>query len=194
MFTTKGNLILTSSFQNQLQVSTIWCWHCSLYIQQLSLQPLLNCTPTVSLLLPLLTLGAHAHSEGYCSCLVCMCVGVSTLICRLTHWNHKRDIPTDSLQYRNHFIVIAFTFCASNDAFLCINIMRFSHCSKSCGVVGSLVSCVAAFFCVQTPPPFTGVPLPACTIMYFCIFPVPCTLAFLLQLCALFVELLSTLT
>ena len=48
----------------------------------------------------LLTLGAHARSNGYCSCpvcvYVCVCVCVSTLICRLTHWNHKRDIPTDS--------------------------------------------------------------------------------------------------
>ena len=30
-----------------------------------------------------------------------MCV--STLICRLTHWIHKREIPTDSLQHGNDF-------------------------------------------------------------------------------------------
>ena len=44
-----------------------------------------------SLLLCCLTLGTHAHSEGYCNCPMCvhvrMCVYVcvSTLICRLTH-------------------------------------------------------------------------------------------------------------
>ena len=50
----------------------------------------------------LLTLGAHAHSEGYSSCrvcmyvcvyvcmCVCMCVCVTTHNCRLTHWNHKK--------------------------------------------------------------------------------------------------------
>ena len=49
-------------------------------------------------------------SKGYCSCpvcmyvcmYVCMCV-VSTHTCRLTHWNHKREIPTDSVQYRDRF-------------------------------------------------------------------------------------------
>ena len=30
--------------------------------------------------------------------LVCVC---GSLICHLTHWNRKRDIPTDSSQYRN---------------------------------------------------------------------------------------------
>ena len=55
----------------------------------------------------LITLGAHARSEGYCSCHVCVCMCVSALICRLTHWNHKREIPTDSSQYRNHFIFFA---------------------------------------------------------------------------------------
>ena len=34
---------------------------------------------------------------------VCMYVCVSTHTCRLTHWNHKREIPTDSAQYRDHF-------------------------------------------------------------------------------------------
>ena len=33
----------------------------------------------------------------------CVYVCVSTLICCLTHWNHKREIPMDSLQYSNHF-------------------------------------------------------------------------------------------
>ena len=47
------------------------------------------------------------RSEGYRSCPVCMyvCVYVcvSTHTCRLTHWNHKREIPTDSAQYRDRF-------------------------------------------------------------------------------------------
>ena len=51
------------------------------------------------------------HSKGYCSCpvymyvcvYVCMCVCVSTHTCRLTHWNHKTEIPTDSAQYRDRF-------------------------------------------------------------------------------------------
>ena len=64
-----------------------------------------NCLPPTFFLVPAtplkmfsLTLGAHACSEGYCSCPVCVyvCVCVSALICRLTHWNHKREIPTDS--------------------------------------------------------------------------------------------------
>ena len=29
----------------------------------------------------LLTLGAHAHSEGYCSCRVCMCVCMYVCVC-----------------------------------------------------------------------------------------------------------------
>ena len=52
---------------------------------------------------PLLTLGMHARSEGYFSCPVCVYVCVSALIFRLTHWNHKSEIPTDSSQYRNDF-------------------------------------------------------------------------------------------
>ena len=40
---------------------------------------------------PLLTLSAHAQ-RGLCSCPAC----VFALICRLTHWNHKRDIPMGS--------------------------------------------------------------------------------------------------
>ena len=54
----------------------------------------------------LLTLGMHVHSEGYCSCPMCMyicvCVCVSTLICYITHWNHKRDT--------NNFIAIQESF------------------------------------------------------------------------------------
>ena len=65
------------------------------------------------LFLVLLTLDTHARSEGYCSCpvcvCVCVCVCVSTVICRLTHWNHKREIPTESLQYRNHFKFCRFS-------------------------------------------------------------------------------------
>ena len=37
-----------------------------------------------------------------CMC-VCMCVCVSTHTCCLTHWNRKREIPTDSAQYRDRF-------------------------------------------------------------------------------------------
>ena len=60
-----------------------------------------------------LTLGTHVRSEGYCSCPVCVCMYVymcvSALICRHTHWNHKRKIPTDSSQYRNHFKCCRFS-------------------------------------------------------------------------------------
>ena len=51
-----------------------------------------------------LTLGAH-HSEGYIVLGLCVCVFVcvSALICCFTHWNHKREIPTDSSQYGNDF-------------------------------------------------------------------------------------------
>ena len=35
---------------------------------------------------------------------VCMCVCVFALICRLTHWNHKRGIPMASSQYGNYFL------------------------------------------------------------------------------------------
>ena len=39
-----------------------------------------------------------------CVCMyVCMYVCVSTPTCRLTHWNHKREIPTDSAQHRDRF-------------------------------------------------------------------------------------------
>ena len=64
------------------------------------------------LLLLLLTLSAHAHSEGYCSCRVCMCVCMYVCVyvcvtthynCRLTHWNHKTEIPTCSQQYSDRF-------------------------------------------------------------------------------------------
>ena len=30
-----------------------------------------------------------------------LCVCVFALICRFTHLNHKREVPTDSSQYRN---------------------------------------------------------------------------------------------
>ena len=38
---------------------------------------------------------------------VCVYVCVSTHTCRLTHWNHKREIPTDSAQYRDRFKNVA---------------------------------------------------------------------------------------
>ena len=43
------------------------------------------------------------------SCPACMYVCVYVYVCvsthtyRLSHWNHKREIPTDSAQYRDHF-------------------------------------------------------------------------------------------
>ena len=74
---------------------------------------------------PYLTLGAHAHSEGYSSCrvcmyvcmcvcvyvcvCVCMCVCVTTHNCRLTHWNHKTEIPTCSQQYSDRFKFCRFS-------------------------------------------------------------------------------------
>ena len=65
----------------------------------------------------LLTLGAHAHSEGYSSCRVCMyvCVCVCVYVCvtthncRLTHWNHKTEIPTCSQQYSDRFKFCRFS-------------------------------------------------------------------------------------
>ena len=45
-----------------------------------------------------------------CVCMyVCMYVCVSTHTCRLTHWNHKREMPTDSAQYRDHFKFCKFS-------------------------------------------------------------------------------------
>ena len=47
------------------------------------------------------------RSEGYSSCRVCVymyvCVCVTTHNCRLTHWNHKTEIPTCSQQYSDRF-------------------------------------------------------------------------------------------
>ena len=75
----------------------------------------------------LLTLGAHAHSEGYCSCRVCMCVCMYVCVCvcvcvcmcvyvcmtthncRRTHWNHKTEIPTCSQQYSDRFKFCRFS-------------------------------------------------------------------------------------
>ena len=37
-----------------------------------------------------------------CVC-VCVYVCVTTHNCRLTHWNHKTEIPTCSQQYSDHF-------------------------------------------------------------------------------------------
>ena len=51
----------------------------------------------------LLTLVMLARSKGYCSCPVCVGVCVSTHVCRLTHWNHKTEIPTGSQQYSDCF-------------------------------------------------------------------------------------------
>ena len=44
---------------------------------------------------------------------ICVYVCVSTHTCRLTHWNHKREIPTDSAQYRDRFKFACFTSCTS---------------------------------------------------------------------------------
>ena len=40
---------------------------------------------------------------------LCVYVCVSTHTCRLTHWNHKREIPTDSAQYRDRFKFCRFS-------------------------------------------------------------------------------------
>ena len=53
----------------------------------------------------LLTLGAHAHSVV----VVCMCVCVTTYNCRLTHWNHKTEMPTCSQQYSDRFKFCRFS-------------------------------------------------------------------------------------
>ena len=65
----------------------------------------------------LLTLGAHAHSEGYSSSRVCMCVCVYVCVyvcvtthnCRLAHWNHTTEIPTCSQQYSDRFKFCRFS-------------------------------------------------------------------------------------
>ena len=44
---------------------------------------------------------------------VCMCVCVSTHTCRLTHWNHKREIPI----LRNTVIVLNFADFPKNALF-----------------------------------------------------------------------------
>ena len=40
---------------------------------------------------------------------VVLCVCVSTHTCRLTHRNHKREIPTDSAQYMDRFKFCRFS-------------------------------------------------------------------------------------
>ena len=40
---------------------------------------------------------------------VCVCMCVHTYTCRLTHWNHKREIPTDSAQYSDRFKFCRFS-------------------------------------------------------------------------------------
>ena len=40
---------------------------------------------------------------------VCMCVCVTTHNCRLTHWNHKTEIPTCSQQYSDSFKFCRFS-------------------------------------------------------------------------------------
>ena len=67
----------------------------------------------------LLTLGAHARSVVVvcvcvcvcvCMCVcVCVCVCVTTHNCRLTHWNHKTEIPTCSQQYSDRFKFCRFS-------------------------------------------------------------------------------------
>ena len=34
---------------------------------------------------------------------LCVCMYVCPLIPAASHWNHKREIPTDSAQYRDRF-------------------------------------------------------------------------------------------
>ena len=51
----------------------------------------------------LLIIGTHAQRGLQYLVCVSLCVCVSALICRLTHWNQKREIPTNSSQYGNNF-------------------------------------------------------------------------------------------
>ena len=45
-----------------------------------------------------------------CVCMyVCVYVCVTTHTCRVTHLNHKREIPTDSAQYRDRFKCCRFS-------------------------------------------------------------------------------------
>ena len=60
-----------------------------------------------------------------CVCMyVCMCVCVSTHTCRLTHWNHKREIPTDSAQYRDRFKFCRFPKNASFKSYAYLEQLR----------------------------------------------------------------------
>ena len=78
------------------------------------LGPLLNCTPVIN---PRCACAARVTVVVLCVCMyVCMyvcvyviCVCVSTHTCHLTHWNHKREIPTDSAQYRDRFKFCRFS-------------------------------------------------------------------------------------
>ena len=63
-------------------------------------QSSLSGPPTLSVINPRRACAARVTVVVLC---VCMCVCVSTHTCRLTHWNHKREIPTDSAQYRDRF-------------------------------------------------------------------------------------------
>ena len=51
----------------------------------------------------LLILSAHAHSEGYCSHPMCVCVYVCPLKYATSYIGITKEIPTNSLQYRNRF-------------------------------------------------------------------------------------------
>ena len=67
--------------------------------------------------LTLLTLGAHVHSEGYCSCpmCVCMCVCVSVRSFLAPRTSKPRNIGTYvfTATRKKTFIVVIFTKNAS---------------------------------------------------------------------------------
>ena len=55
-----------------------------------------------------------------------MCVCASTHTCHLTHWNHKREIPTDSAKYRKQ-ATSDMSCCRCNRSGRC----RYCSCVKS---------------------------------------------------------------
>ena len=113
------NISLIPTYRVLEQSSDVWRWfntnqfsyHCvhPIHAKMFSIQMLLHfsqiaqrvCTSVLSFN-PWCACAARVIVLGLCVC-VCVCVCVSALICRLTHWNHKREIPTDSSQYGNDF-------------------------------------------------------------------------------------------
>ena len=69
----------------------------------------------------LLTLGAHARSEGYCSCRVCMCVCMYVCVCVSTHNTAASHIGITKQRYQwvhsNAAIVLNFADFPKNASF-----------------------------------------------------------------------------